>query len=146
MYCALREATINITLISQHADTATGAAVLQTGYMQFDELREYCLAGKIKQEVPDLIIKTLEDAEKPDVSFADFLVYLPMFISAHKLMVSNPLDTPDHESMGKVIGHSEMLETEVSQALLPSTAQSGSFSNLTYSGAVFSLHLGLTLL
>ena len=62
-----------------------------SGTMTLIEFEKTMLAGQVDFNVANAIVESLEGEGKDCIEFLDFLVYLPVFLTAHDNMMSNPL-------------------------------------------------------
>lgn len=61
-------------------------------YIKAESLRIELMAGGINWQQQEFIMKKLEPNEFLEISFIDYLVYIPLFLSFHDNICHNPLD------------------------------------------------------
>ncbi|PAA92840.1 hypothetical protein BOX15_Mlig002220g3 [Macrostomum lignano] len=64
-------------------------------YIKLDSLRIELMAGGLNWRQQEFIIDKLQPNEMFEISFLDYLCYIPLFLSFHDNILSNPLDMSD---------------------------------------------------
>ena len=70
-----------------------------SGTMTLSEFERTMLAGQVDFRVANAIVASLQDEGKEYIEFLDFLVYLPVFLTAHDNMMDNPLASVSTERL-----------------------------------------------